>query len=232
MTDPTNVYPLIQELVNPLEIKYPETSIRQSNIHGRGVFVCEDIDPLKVVTCYPIQYIESLSSGFPQKGSSTDFVRCRDYALHKEEFMIYGDPDILDPTKLGHMVNDPVGNTFKNCHDIRNGISRYAVNFGKANCVFVTGVIPFLNYIVSIKPIEKNDEITVCYDPLYWYNRLPSVTPDLRVEMMLSTITITRKLLKPNSPFIRQIQLYNLIKKELTSFQSWLVDCGLHACHH
>lgn len=156
---------------------FPSLEVKESNVHGKGVFACEDIEPWTITTVYPTTYVfanhESEKDFFlTSKRSYNELYK---YAMCFAEnddintnprytIKISGDPTILN-SGLGHMLNDA---GMMNELTLEQYQSYAAANTNKTNCMFYhmgNGV----NVIMSIKPIKKGEEMFLWYGMPYWF---------------------------------------------------------------
>ena len=153
--------------------------VKTSNVHGKGVFACEDIEAWSMTTMYPTHYICAGNTSGMQiatryrnevqtlgEGVNTYMMNFNpDLNVNTNpnySIKISGDPTILN-SGLGHMIND-VGMINKLSS---SQIEKYVKTQQKVNCFSVHighGVI----VIMSIKPIKKGEELFLHYGMAYW----------------------------------------------------------------
>lgn len=164
--------------------------IRKSDIHGNGVFAKENIKNGTVVTFYPVD-------GYSEN-SETDYKIADDWTndnntdnntdnnidvtnvyenyscVINDNLKIIGNPNNTNKSELlGHMINDSIGCTFEdtNLDKIKDGIYEYYLKSNN-NCKLKINEKYGLIYVVATKDIEKNEELTYQYGPMYWYTRI------------------------------------------------------------
>ncbi len=149
---------------------FPETKILKSEIHNKGLFADQDIEPNKIITLYPVHYIAN-SEGqiilsdilMTSKKQGQDNVRLRvhgpilrDYRiminsnllLDNGMFVIGGHPEIERYTTNGHFIN----------HSKNHNAILYPVL--ESNTIFTN-----IWLVIAIKPIKKDSEIFINYGP-------------------------------------------------------------------
>jgi hypothetical protein len=156
--------------------------ISDSKIHGRGIFAQYDIPKDSIVTFYPRHAIRindvitidsQLTNDYNAYINSNAF---DDYEmLLRNNESIIGFPTITKDTKfIGHMINDPIGNTFyspKRSIIIRciNEYHKRMIN--DSNCACQTNYETNETYIVTRRDIIKDDELLMPYGAKYWLMR-------------------------------------------------------------
>ena len=174
----------------PLPVTLPKgfVSVRDSNIHGRGVFADMPIEKNKVITFYPCHAIREHVSGKVYASKlpiPTTQDHCRRYNVHLKEFeenathrfSIVGNPDILpdDGSFVGHMINDPCKNIEEFDCDIlklppgefAKRFMRYMIQSGKeTNCIIVP--TPFFVYVKTTRDVGEDEELKTSYGVPYW----------------------------------------------------------------
>ena len=159
--------------------------LKDSKIHGKGVFAAKDIKKGQDITIYPPHYVITypkriweckpnslchiMTSDFAEKIAIDEHVRNNYSFLINDQIKIVGSPEITDKSCfLGHMINDGAkshstkSNYNEKDHDIYIRISllkrNVVFNIKNDNIVFIT----------AIKDIAKDEEILITYNYNYW----------------------------------------------------------------
>lgn len=168
--------------------------VRDSTIAGRGLFAIRDIPAWSIVTFYPVHYLEhskemkeksALHMCAPTSGdwfdTEDEMVATRNrlqpyqYTLNHmdnnedvvfEGFQtsIYGDPDIVRPYELGHLINDACSMSKTPTDKEWERYVRKSIN---------TNVMPhhfglYKMAIVTTRPIQCGEELLMTYGVPYW----------------------------------------------------------------
>ena len=163
-------------------IQCQNIEVRTSDLHGNGVFAKDDIPIGTIVTFYPVDgYNEDNSSNYK---ISEDWVRQENTNMEDHGCLVSDDDThplkiVANPNKIsnlmliGHMINDSIGNTFDGTttSNIKNGIYEYYTKSNN-NCKLKINKQYGIIYIITIKNIKKDQELTFSYGPLYWFTRL------------------------------------------------------------
>jgi ABC-type uncharacterized transport system substrate-binding protein len=176
----------------PLPLKNNNVEIRPSKIHGNGVFATQDIPKGCIATFYPAHAVhldETVIFQEPEK--NRDFIsKIRSHKYDKlygmtdntygHNFLnIIGNPERHDRLLLGHMINDAVGNVFKdisfadiqNKKNFKNVTSAYYMNSIKnMNCRLVYHFTYPIIYVLTTRHIKKDEELLTTYGPTYWFD--------------------------------------------------------------
>jgi hypothetical protein len=170
---------LRQTLMNNMTFnKLDIVEVRNSKIHGKGVFAKRDIKENEILTFYPIDilklqvddstYIASFSNRFLSKHEvkNHDKYEIYQYGMPNGNIII-GCPDFINNNNyIGHMINDiSIHNKTK------KSIKQYKKNSKKCNCMYYN-CSDFDLYvpIVSTKDIRKDEELFTSYGVQYWNN--------------------------------------------------------------
>lgn len=151
--------------------------IRESNVHGSGVFATENIRKGELITLYPGDVVDF----FPNEGQRIEFrsisdrekqvsadgvvLLSPDYSISGGKgYSVFGDPRFTrNPSYLGHMVND--GSTYN--PDSETAESYRERSQEKANCYFrsISGL-----HIATIagRDIKEGEELFASYGHGYW----------------------------------------------------------------
>lgn len=156
-----------------------KVEMRNSNVHGDGVFAIRHILKEEIITFYPAHGFEldghkvaphndNINQNFMSSEQSND------YQLSiTDKFSIYGNPNIRNKNVLGHMINDSRQINTERDDDIsiRNGIYRYSID-NKSNCILLSNIKNRYSYVKAIKNINVNEEIFVEYGEYYWLDKM------------------------------------------------------------
>jgi hypothetical protein len=169
-------------------IQCKNIQVRQSELLSKigfsenGVFATDEIQAGTIVTFYPVDgYCDDDSNNYHVSDGwvHENGVNMEDHSCSIcDNLKIVADPSkINNPMLLGHMINDSVGNTFKGTTtcDIENGIYEYYIKSNN-NCKLKINEKYGIIYVVTTRTIEKDEELTFSYGPLYWFSRVDSNT--------------------------------------------------------
>ena len=182
----------------PIPLKYNHVEIRQSSIHGKGLFATEDIPAGVIITYYPVHGVteDSILEDGTTKGcrfyandNDTNFIenrkeisRCYGHTIASinNEYLIVGNPNnTSNKLLLAHMINGATGNVFLNIKyddannilEFKNIVAKYYITGSKnRNCKIKMDKNKVVACAVTTREIKKNEEIFIFYDPMYWYN--------------------------------------------------------------
>ena len=173
--------------LSPVPIKHNTIELRASSIHGKGVFATEDIPKDTIITYYPAHAITENGKFIPND-KDPDFIKnreeiCRHYGQYislPENIELIGNPNnTSNHLLLGHMINDPVGNVYKNVNfedtkdltKYKNLVAEYYIQGSKKrNSKIVFDEKNIVAAVISTKEIKKDEEILMYYEPQYWFN--------------------------------------------------------------
>jgi hypothetical protein len=152
--------------------------VRDSPVHGRGLFATYPIANGDVITLYPADIPASYEDdniryklppeGHPFFTSADDL---QDYTIELKDFVLVGDPLSIqegDSTYLGHMINDGMKCTSSAGEKSYNLLSPMIANAGF--CLISESFI----CVVATRDITANEEIFVSYGETYWQRKYPS----------------------------------------------------------
>lgn len=148
--------------------------VRDSGVHGRGVFAKCDIPPRTVITCYPADVLLKKIPGPGNKCSVTPKTESADWANKNQQLMfrymlqinsilsIIGNPEIAVPGYMGHMVNDGAS-----CSGPEKEYTYLLASTASSNAMLsmIDDICPV---IVSFKPIRAGTEVLVSYGVEHW----------------------------------------------------------------
>lgn len=185
----------VETLINKhnINLKYNNVELRNSNIHGMGLFATCDIPKNKIVTLYPahsvslINYKEKQRRDLTLKGSNK-FIENIDYYQNIYSlgeyntifgyYEITGDPNQIDNKLfIGHMLNDGIGNIFEDipyeelkedlelCEQIFDEYENEKIN----NCDIKILTNNPIGCIVTNRSIKAGEELLTQYGLQYWY---------------------------------------------------------------
>ena len=156
-------------------IELNKVEVKQSIIHGKGVFAKVDISIDELITFYPGDIVDYYPNGevYPSvvlTWNSKRLGKKETYDYHTyacsidKNYEIIGDPEFEDPSYLGHLIND-AGN-----HDsTEKSIEEYDdFNIFKTNCEFHCCKENLHMAIKAIKNIKEGEELLIQYGSGYW----------------------------------------------------------------
>jgi SET domain-containing protein len=154
--------------------RYSEIYIKESKIHGFGVFAHKDFEEGEVITRYPAHYIYKLNQ-YPIHRITDripdDTNDGRDYGMNLDDgVFIIANPKFKDDmTLIGHICNDGFRHDFQtDDENNRNEYNKKSKEYN--NSMFLENHNSIIN-IVSTKKIKKYEEILVPYGFRYWLNK-------------------------------------------------------------
>lgn len=175
----------INLLSDMLSVPLNNVELKQSRVHGIGVFAIKHIVETEVITLYPADIIEytpfepDAQTGLIKKGvifgNNTSKKSEEEYKLNHKIFddykcsiiskiSIFGCPDNKNnPAYLGHFINDAA----KPTKDPRSYPIYMNVVISKQNCMFYS-VFDTLIAIVATRDIEPGEELFIPYSLDYW----------------------------------------------------------------
>jgi hypothetical protein len=203
--------------------------LRDSPIHGKGVFATKDIEPDKVVAIYPChsiiynsnmwyttkKYTELLKQ-YNENISNIPIDRYNIELTRNEKTAIWGIPDIYDEYNLAHLINDSYNNIsgFSNIKmktdttyfgDI---MVNYIVNSNQYNNCNHQSLYDFV-YTKSSKHIKAGEELLTCYGFNYWCKNLGLTKQEI--------IKIANNYIESLPPE-KQDETFNLISKSSSRY--------------
>lgn len=166
---------------NTINSPFP-VDVRDSQIHGKGVFTIKDVNKGDVLTVYPCHHLGIVSNGqtivkkLIEDGLDWNikYAQCT-YMTKDSIIYIGGNPNIHSSHFCGHLINDP----FKHVEMLNNSLCDIN-EFGKmvlnyelqslqlSNCKIYTS--RHYAYVVAIKDMKKDTELLTPYGPMYWLN--------------------------------------------------------------
>lgn len=136
--------------------------VKNSKIHGKGVFAKRKIKTREIITFYPADILIISEEGekhaiYDEKYNVNDILKFDNYKYDIDKFLsIIGDPrKDKNMSYVGHLIND-----------VYNKCENYEINSINANAVFL--VINNLVVVIANKEIEDGEEILVNYGLNYW----------------------------------------------------------------
>jgi hypothetical protein len=164
-----------------LDYGLDSAEVRDSPIHGRGVFATQPINSGDIITFYPGDHVAYMpnkdrkTAGHVQVRMASGRARARGettaqldnaytYDLNRN-FSIQGDPGFTDdPNYLGHMINDGArANSNPKSHAVY-----IACSTAKANCGFARMDAGLAVAMRATRDIAVGEEILVPYGIGYW----------------------------------------------------------------
>ena len=119
------IFSYYTKILPSISLKYNHVEIRNSEIHGKGLFATKEIPKDAIITFYPAHAISRGGETFfiddhQDKESfifnieHNKYVKTYGFTYNDSSATIIGNPEwINDTTMLGHMINDASENTFE-----------------------------------------------------------------------------------------------------------------------
>ena len=157
-SDPQVLCPVILAMKTQwtLDQTHKLVEVRDSPVHGQGVFALEDLEAGTLCTAYPVHAIITTHAGeqrilTPDDTFSEDNSRFLAYKVFRnKDVSISADPFVYDSFRCGHKINDARGTQYTN-----------NVKFG---FIFKGIVIA----MVVTTDIPKGSELFINYGERYW----------------------------------------------------------------
>lgn len=133
--------------------------VRASDVHGRGVFAVQDLEPGMLVTTYPVDvvFMHDERRGEVVLSPENDVTDASPYEAYRMSFGegigFAGNPAVHAPHRCGHLVNDALDTSFE------NNVQIFYLLEGVLVALMVT------------KPIRSGEELFLDYGPAYWVTR-------------------------------------------------------------
>jgi hypothetical protein len=201
---PIDIPIIITEMLSGMTLPGLENllEIKNSSIHGKGVFAKNDIHPNQVVSLYPchgmikgkIKYCEEKQSGdYDDLLFNPNNYKIK---LKTSDISMYGNPYIQDEGLVGHLINDSykdVSDLEKlNKHNIKNCF-KYMLNSIKCdNCNLVQG--NDYVYVKTTKHINKGEELFTHYGYPFWCFELKTSEIDLLMKEYILSLSVSQQL--------------------------------------
>jgi hypothetical protein len=156
--------------------------VKNSDIHGKGVFAKNNIDANQVVSLYPCHGIIKKNVKYyceeKNSGEYGDLLfNSRDYMIplkRTDRVFIYGNPYIQDEGSLGHLINDSYKNVSDlkhlNKHNMKLSLKYMLDSVKSNNCTLVQS--NDYVYVKTTKYINKGEELLTNYGFPYWCSEL------------------------------------------------------------
>ena len=171
-----------------LGLNLNKVHVKESNIHGNGLFAKTNIKQGEIITIYPCDIL----AYYPEKNREDKehvvaYIFCdelqdnqeaknlfhdnkkfyKDYQLViNESYSAIGLPEITNnPSYLGHLCNDGARG-----HSLSDKKIYETVSVLKSNAYF-KNICDCMMVVVAIKDINENEEILVTYGHGYWISR-------------------------------------------------------------
>lgn len=177
-----------------------KVEVRQSKIHGKGVYTTCAVKKGEVLTTYPCHLYGLMNehTGMIKvfKGSECSAQWDIKYAqclTSSKDFTTYivGDPTIAYPSACGHLIND----AYHNVEGLYNLAQCNIDKFGKSVLDYKLRTIHFANcaikstkhyaYVVAMKDIDADTELLTAYGATYWIK----ITKQQFVDKMVKYLT-------------------------------------------
>lgn len=159
-SDPQLLCPVILAMKTQWTLDQTHTlvEVRDSPVHGQGVFALEDLEVGTLCTVYPVHAIVTMFAGeerilTPDNTPSDDNSRFGPYKVdlfQRKDICISADPNVYDSFRCGHKINDARGTQYKNNVE-------FADIFG--------GIVVAM---VVTTDIPKGSELFLDYGETYW----------------------------------------------------------------
>jgi hypothetical protein len=166
------VWPMVRDVgVSQEFLPEPRCVVRESAVHGLGVFASTDVETGGFLTLYPADgYVtwdsREAPTGLAQGVSDQAYELSIRDGIYGPCLSIVGDPLKLNATQyLGHMVND--GAKLSDA-DPRMEEVYLRKTAASENCIFNRQ----LGCMVATRDIKKGDELFMMYGPDYWLAQL------------------------------------------------------------
>lgn len=157
--------------------------VKNSDIHGKGVFAKNNIDANQVVSLYPCHGIikEDMKYYCEEKNSGEygDLLfNSSDYMIQLKRIggrvFVYGNPYIQDEGSVGHLINDSCKNVsdFKHVNKYNMKLClKYMLDAVKSNNCTLVQSNDYV-YVKTTKYINKGEELLTHYGFPYWCSEL------------------------------------------------------------
>jgi len=169
---------------NPYPLQYNNIELKESLLHGLGVFATADIIADTIVTFYPAHAVIINNSNVETNTVETNSVYLYQNLSfnYNNKYKLYFENNIIvsanpeeksNPLLIGHILNDGgfvcfSDNTLTE-KEIKNDVCRYFIKSNN-NCKFVKNSFGFC-YIKTTKFIKKGEELLLSYGAKYWLNK-------------------------------------------------------------
>jgi hypothetical protein len=184
--------------------------VKDSSIHGKGVFAKNNIDANQVVSLYPCHGLikENLKYYCEEKNSG----EYGDLLFNTNKYMIqlnrmgsrvfiYGNPYIQDEGSVGHLINDSYKNVSELKHLHKHNMKlclKYMLDAVKSNnCTLVLS--NDYVYVKTTKDINKGEELFTHYGFPYWCSELKDY------EAMSLFMEYIQSLSEPQQEYIKRL---------------------------
>ena len=189
---------ILSSALSTANLKYAKIVVRASQMHGSGIFATDEIPSNKYITLYPMHAVwKDISIWVTDQ--DVEFIenieahrRTYGFNVNKSSyghFTFIGNPsNTTNLNFVGHMLNDSVGNIYKHI-DLKqlredkklfkNILARYFIKANENNCAAeIHQKLPII-MIKTVRPIAKDEELTISYSPTYWFcHEYGLCTPD------------------------------------------------------
>jgi SET domain-containing protein len=168
-----------------------KVEVRQSNIHGRGVFAKEDIKENEVLCFYDgaKYYVEA---NYKSKKDMPYY----EYLYATDKYEIHGFKNPKHPNGIAQLIND--GSIMNNTNNLLVDIAKYQLNSIK-NCNVEFYEKNKNIYVRSLKTIKKDEELLVSYGYTYWLTHL-----DIDIEECCKVDCIVQDAMMRNAKFSKK----------------------------
>jgi hypothetical protein len=173
-----------------ISFRLRKAELRDSCIHGKGVFATIDMKKGDIVTFYPPDFLERVYPAENKTGltrvsyastliiekfgkhftriDDTSFLDDYAFDFPDSNYSVCGHPGLVDdPSYLGHMLNDAA----KPTSDEKSFDVYEKVSLAKMNCV-IEVIHNFLVVVRAAQDIKAGEELLVCYGRNFWKSKM------------------------------------------------------------
>lgn len=152
--------------------------VKESSIHGKGVFSTQKIYKGDIITHYPADAVaKRYRNGYkiyPKNKDFKVFDNWLNYCFDVEDIKIIGDPNKHTLSHCGHLINE----AYPNADNLKTIPLSFKMLMEYYMRVSHNRNAKFISYksnvaIIATKDIEPNTEITLSYGLEYWVNNFP-----------------------------------------------------------
>ena len=172
----------IENTETPYELIDDNVEVRDSAVHGKGVFACDDIEKGKVVTYYPAHCLmlnevkTKDDKEYNSLFSHDNFELDDDYKIKVDsKYAIYGNKNnISNNLLLGHMINDSRNIVIDEENNIEEELKTKITDYmrnSNNNCTKMMNERLGVCYIKTTKEVKKDEELFMSYQPSFWITK-------------------------------------------------------------
>lgn len=154
----------------------PTLLIKESPIHGLGVFANVDIPAWTPITQYPAHYVykDGKITVYKMYGKRT---KDEILDMHKrygltisKGLTIIGDKDIYNVNECGHLLNDASMIEFPEKSMLSKTKLKHLIRDYYNQTRYKVNTIYFQGHLISTRNIREGEEILCSYGARYWFN--------------------------------------------------------------